>query len=425
VYYISSKWFVKPFIENRILSALCPNLIFKSLKIKSLPRRTSTGFPLLASGGLKQEEKIEEKGGKKRKFIYRTLGKTGIKLPVISMGGMYAIDPALFRVALDSGIVHLETAHVHMAGRNEVMIGEVIKGRPRDSILISTKIFFIPNKITGLYGPENTESKFLEQLDISLKRLGVEYLDILCLHGPVRREAALFEPALRAMEKAKKDGKARSVGISFHRNEPELIQSAIDSKFYDVIMPSYNFKQKNHVEVKEKIARAAQAGIGVVAMKTMGGTGAISDILRPINASAALKWVLQDPNVHTIVCGFTTFDQMNIDLAVMEDLSIKESEKDYLQKEASIPGFYCQGCGQCVKQCFAKLPIPELMRAYMYTYGYRKPAFAQELVVSLGLPSHVCDDCGQCPVKCTNGWNIELKIRDVVRLRDVPLEFIV
>jgi hypothetical protein len=61
----------------------------------------------------------------------------------------------------------------------------------------------------------------------------------------------------------------------------------------------------------------------------------------------------------------------------------------------------------------------------MYTYGYRKPAFAQELVVSLGLPSHVCDDCGQCPVKCTNGWNIELKIRDVVRLRDVPLEFIV
>ena len=70
------------------------------------------GFPLLASSGLKQEEKIEEKGGKKRKFIYRTLGKTGIKLPVISMGGMYAIDSALFRAALDSGINHLETAHV-------------------------------------------------------------------------------------------------------------------------------------------------------------------------------------------------------------------------------------------------------------------------------------------------------------------------
>jgi len=306
-----------------------------------------------------------------------------------------------------------------------MLIGEVIKGRPRDSILISTKIFFMPNKITGLYGPENTESVFLERLDISLNRLGVEYLDILCLHGPVRREAALFEPALKAMEKAKKDGKTRFVGISFHRNEPELIQAAIDSRLYDVIMPSYNFKQRNYLEVKEKIDKAAQAGIGILAMKSMGGTGAISDILRPVNASAALKWVLQDQNVHTIVCGFTTFDQMNIDLAVMEDLSIKDSEKEYLQKEASIPGFYCQGCGQCVKQCFAKLPIPDLMRAYMYTYGYRKPAFAQELVTSLGLVRHVCEDCGQCPVKCTNKWNVSAKIRDVVRLREVPLEFLV
>ena len=160
-------------------------------------------------------------------------------------------------------------------------------------------------------------------------------------------------------------------------------------------------------------------------MKVMGGTGARSDLLRPVNASAALKWVLQDPNVHTIVCGFTTFDQINIDLAVMEDLSLKDSEKDYLQKEASIPGLYCQGCGQCVKQCIAKLPIPDLMRAYMYTYGYRRPAVAQELLVSLGLPRSVCEDCGQCPVKCSIGFDVPCKIRDVLRIRDVPSEFIV
>jgi hypothetical protein len=108
----------------------------------------------------------------------------------------------------------------------------------------------------------------------------------------------------------------------------------------------------------------------------------------------------------------------------MEGLALTDSEKDYLQKEASIPGFYCQGCGQCVKQCFAKLPIPDLMRTYMYTYGYRKPAFAQELVVSLGLPRQVCEDCGQCPVKCSIGFEVPRKIRDVARLRDVPAEFI-
>jgi len=382
------------------------------------------GFPLLASGVLKQEEKVEEKGGKKRKFIYRTLGKTGIKLPVISMGGMYAIDPALFRAALDSGINHLETAHMHMAGKNEEMIGEVIKGRPRDSYFISTKIPFPQNKITGALSPEAKEETFSKMVDISLKRLGLDYVDFLCFHGGMSRQMVLHETVLKAMEKAKKDGKVRFVGVSTHRNEPEVIQACIDSKFYDFVMPSYNFKQRHYLEVREAIARAAQAGLGIVAMKVMGGTGARSDILRPINASAALKWVLQDPNLHTIVCGFTTFDQMNIDLAVMEDLSIKDSEKDYLQKEASIPGFYCQGCGQCVKRCTAKLPIPDLMRAYMYTYGYRRPSIGKELVVSLGLPSHVCEDCGTCPVKCSIGFDVSRKIRDVARLRDVPSEFI-
>jgi hypothetical protein len=382
------------------------------------------GFPLLASSELKQEEKIEEKGGKKRKFIYRTLGKTGIKLPVISMGGMYAIDPALFRAALDSGINHIETAHMHMAGKNEEMIGEVIKGRPRDSYFISTKIPFPHNKFTGALAPEAKEETFLKMLDISLKRLGSDYVDFLCLHGGMSRKMVLHETALNAMEKAKKDGKIRFAGVSTHRNEPEVIQACTDSKFYNFVMPAYNFKQKHYVEVRESIARAAQAGLAIVAMKVMGGTGVISDILRPVNASAALKWVLQDPNVHTIVCGFTTFDQMNIDLAVMEDLSIKDSEKEYLQKEASIPGFYCQGCGQCVKQCSAKLPIPDLMRAFMYTYGYRNPAFAQELVVSLGLPRRVCEDCGPCPVKCSIGFDVPRKIRDVARLRDVPSEFI-
>lgn len=383
------------------------------------------GLPMLASGGIKQEERIEEKGGKKRKFIYRTLGKTGIKLPVISMGGMYAIDPALFRTALDSGINHLETAHMHMAGKNEEMIGEVIKGRPRDSYFISTKIPFPQNKITGVLSPDAKEETFSKMVDISLKRLGLDYVDFLCFHGGISRQMVLHETVLNAMQKAKKDGKVRFTGVSTHRNEPEVIQACTDSKFYDFVMPSYNFKQKHYVEVREAIARAANGGLGIIAMKVMGGTGAISDILRPVNASAALKWVLQDPNVHTTVPGFTNFDQMNIDLSVMENVILTDPEKDYLRKEASITGLYCQGCGHCVKQCIAKLPIPDLMRAYMYTYGYQKPAVAQELVVSLGLPRHVCEDCGQCPVKCLNGWNVAGKIRDVARLRDVPSEFIV
>jgi len=261
-------------------------------------------------------------------------------------------------------------------------------------------------------------------VDISLKRLGLDYVDILYHHKPWRRESALYEPALKAMEKVKKSGKARFLGVSYHRNEVEVTQAAIDSKLYDVTMIPCNFKQKHYIEVREAIAKAAKAGLGIVAMKVMGGIPA-QDPLKPFNASAVLKWVLQDSNVHTSVPGFSTFEEMDIDFAVMADLTMTDPEKDYLRKEASIPGLYCQGCGHCVKQCIAKLPIPDLMRAYMYTYGYQRPAVGQELVVSLGLPRRICEDCGQCPVKCLNGWNVAGKIRDVARLRDVPSEFIV
>jgi predicted aldo/keto reductase-like oxidoreductase len=377
------------------------------------------GFLFLASKA-KGEEKKQSDG----KFVYRTLGKTGLKLPIISMGMIYAGNPNLVRAALDAGIVHLDTAHMYQRGQSEEIIGGVIKGRSRDSYVIGTKVAFSPNKITFLYTEEATEEAFTKMLDGSLKRLGLDYVDILYHQSVGRKESVLFEPILKAMDKAKKDGKTRFVGISTHRNEPEAIQAAIDSKFYEIVLTAYNFKQKHYLQVRDAIAKAAQSGLGVVAMKVMGGV-TFQDPLRPINPTAALKWVLQDVNVTTTVPGFCTFEEMKTDLSVMEDLNLTDSEKEYLKTACAAPGLYCQGCGQCEKQCLARLPIPDLMRAYMYTYGYRNPAMAQELVVSLGLPRHVCEDCGTCPVKCSIGFDVSNKIRDVVRLRDVPQEFIV
>jgi predicted aldo/keto reductase-like oxidoreductase len=115
---------------------------------------------------------------------------------------------------------------------------------------------------------------------------------------------------------------------------------------------------------------------------------------------------------------------MNIDLAVAENPLLNEPEKKDLEKVASASGLYCQGCRQCLGQCLEHLPIPDLMRAYMYTYDYRNLTHAQDLILSLNLPNRVCEDCTLCPVKCSVGFNVSKKIRDVVRLREVPSEFI-
>jgi predicted aldo/keto reductase-like oxidoreductase len=361
---------------------------------------------------------------KERKLIYRTLGKTGIRVPVIGMGILSAGSPALMRAALDAGITHFDsTAAQPQQVRNEEMIGEVFKGVPRESVVFGTKIHLFPDYKTGLYTKTVTEDDFLEKLNTALKRLKMDYVDIVYHHMVSRRESAFHESIMKAMEKAKKTGKARFLGITTHSNVPEAVHAAADSNFYEVVMASYNDRQKNHREVKEAIAKAAKAGLGVVAMKVIRGDWEKGD--KPVNPRASLKWVLQDSNVHATIPGFSNFAEMNADLSIMENMNLTEAEKKDLRINASNPGLFCQGCGQCLQQCCAGLPIPDLMRSYMYAHGYRQPALAQSLIASLDLPRHVCEDCTSCTVDCLNEWNVKGKIRDIIRLRDVPSGFLV
>ncbi|MCX5909463.1 MAG: aldo/keto reductase [Deltaproteobacteria bacterium] len=382
------------------------------------------GFVFLSGNEKGGGEKLLAQKVEEKKFVYRMLGKTGIKLPVISMGVMNTDNPNLVRAALDAGYYHLDTAQVYQRGTNEAMIGEILNGRPRDSFMISTKGRLPNDQKTGLYTSEATEEAFSKKIDVSLKNLGLDSIDIYYHHNVWIRESVTYEPILNALSKAKKAGKIRFIGITTHQNEPEIIRAAVKSKFYDVILPAYNFQQKHAAEVKKAIAEAAAAGIGIIAMKTMGGKAGGRYAFDQNDAAIALKWVLDDPNVHTIIAGFTTFDQMNVDLAVMNDMALKRVEREQLRRAGLHSALYCQGCGQCRGQCQKQLPIPDLMRAYMYVYGYRNLSAAQEVLSSLILPTQLCGDCGPCPVKCLNQWNVADRIQNIVRLRDVPPEFI-
>lgn len=362
---------------------------------------------------------IMAKNEKGEKSPYRVLGRTGIKVPVISMGVMNTSNPALVKAALDAGMYFLDTAQTYQRGTNEAMIGEVLKGRPRDSFVIATKARLPQNPTTGLYTEEATEEAYAKKIDTSLKNLELDYVDIYYHHNVWVRESALYEPIINALQKAKKAGKIRFIGITTHRNEPEVIQAAIESKVYDVVLTAYNFRQKHAEEVKKAIAQAAQAGLGIVAMKTIGGNVRGAYGTEEINAQVGLKWALQDANVHTIIAGFTTFDQMELDLKVMKDFSFTWSERKYLQAHKLSSPYYCQGCGVCLAQCPKELPIPELMRAYMYAFGYGNLPAAHEVLFSLPLPYETCKDCPSCLVKCSNKWQVAERIQQIVLLREI------
>jgi predicted aldo/keto reductase-like oxidoreductase len=350
--------------------------------------------------------------GARGKIITRRLGKTGIELPVVSMGVMRADNPALVRAALESGMKHLDTAHGYQKGNNESMLGDVLKDHPRDSFVISTKV------------PPDAKDAFLASLDLSLKRLQMEYVDILYVHGLTSGDDVLSASTLEALTAARESGKARHVGVSTHRNEPEVIRAAVRSGVYEVVLTSVNFKQDHYPEVKKAIAEAAAAGVGIIAMKTMAGAFHDKERTKPVNCRAALKWVLQDENVTTAIPGITTFDQLADNSGVNNDLALTEDEKSSLIPGKSEGGLYCPGCPGCSDRCTRGLPVPEIMRAYMYTYGYGDARLAQDLLAGLRINGNPCGECAECTVGCPRGFDLPVRVRDISRLTSVPAEFL-
>jgi len=399
---------------------------------KELNRRNFIKNTLLSGAGILVSSSalanaLPDKSAKDDSLIIkRKLGKTGIVLPIVSFGVMRADSPALLKAALEEGMVHFDTAHGYQNGKNEEMIGEVFKDIKRDSIVLSTKVQpEDSDRRTGKIGPGTTSKAFLERLDISLKRLKTDYVDILYVHGLSDKEGVLFPALLEAVETAKKSGRARSVGVSTHRNEPDVLRAAIESRIFEVVLTSINFKQGHLAEVKKAIAEAAKEGIGIIAMKTMAGGFQDKERTIPINCKAALKFVMQDENITTSIPGITNFDQLKMNASVNRDLILTDKEKaDLVLLDNKTGGLYCQGCHTCTPNCSKGLPIPDLMRAYMYTYGYNDARQAGMLINELGIKGNPCRECNECNVTCAKNFPVADRIADVIRLAAVPSEFL-
>jgi predicted aldo/keto reductase-like oxidoreductase len=357
--------------------------------------------------------------------IYRTLGRTGLKIPVISFGVMRADSPGLCKAAYEKGIKLFDTAHGYQNGNNETMLGSVLKEYPRDSFLLATKIKPMGLDKEGKPTKQTTTEDFLEKFSISLARLQMDHVDILYVHSVDNPEVLTSKPVLEALKKLRHEGKFRFAGFSTHRNEAAVINAAAEWGNWDVILTSYNFMQTYVVELQNAIRKASGAGIGIVAMKTLAGGGFFDkEKTRPINTSAALKWALSNQNITTAIPGMTDFDQLDLNVKMLSDITLTDREKNDLIVPAAETGLYCNGCSKCIDRCHRSLPIPDLMRAYMYAYGYSSPSMAHSLLGETGISENPCKDCNTCSVECVKNFRVREKITDISRLVNVPVEFL-
>jgi len=356
----------------------------------------------------------------------RPLGRTGIRTPLISMGAAEASNPGFVRAAYEAGVKLFFSATYYGEGKNEQLVGEGLKGLPRDSFVIGTAV--PPDNFdnrTGTFKAPFSAEAYLRKAEGSLKRFGLDNVDIFLFPYAGKKETVRNEGVLKALEQLKKQGKTRFVGIASHSDTEEALKAATEAGIYDVAMIAYNYKVPNMESLKAAVSAASKAGIGIVAMKTIAGGGRDKSG-PPANTNAILKWVLQNENIASIVSGMSSLEQMQKNLGMIRDLKMTEQEMKDLKLAVldSEQSLYCLQCRQCVSQCPYNLDIPTAMRSYMYAYGYRNTQQAWYTLADAGFSANPCENCGTCSVKCALRFDIKKKLQDISRLRDVPKDFL-
>lgn len=356
--------------------------------------------------------------GQAPKIEYRTLGKTGLKISSLGFGCMLASDPVVLERAVDVGINHFDTARVYQNGNNERMVGAALKGK-RDKVILSSKC------------RTTTKRDALRELDTSLSELGTDHLDIWYLHTKSHPEE-VTDDLLEAQQLAKRAGKIRFAGISFHFNMPQMLPHVIKLGQTDVALASYNFTMEP--EVGEAIRAARKTGLGVVAMKVMGGGYArirrgdrlygqdpdklTARLKEPGAMLAALKWVLRNEAVDTAIIGITDFDELDEDLRAMSEPFGEEDATVLAQQLEMIRPLYCRMCGACGGVCEKGVRVADALRCLTYAEGYGQFAMARERFLQLPAEARNvhCDDCATCTVNCPNGVDVRTRL---IRAREL------
>jgi aryl-alcohol dehydrogenase-like predicted oxidoreductase len=212
---------------------------------------------------------------------YTKLGKRGPMVSTIgfgawAIGGMNwgktddEVSKRALNEALDQGVTLIDTADVYGFGHSEELIAEVIKQRGKGNVIIATKagndFYFATEEDDQGYGPirQNYDKDYLiYAAEQSLKRLGVEALDILQLHSPDLEKLERDEPWL-ALEQLKRDGKILHAGLSI-QSFKETEQAHLLDLHHDIldsIQVRYNLLEREAEKVL--FPKAMQYGIGVI-----------------------------------------------------------------------------------------------------------------------------------------------------------------
>jgi len=368
---------------------------------------------------------------------YRRLGRTEALVSDIGSGEPYS--ESVFKAVLDSGVNFVETAESYSNGRNEILIGNVIRNYEREKVFIATKA-------SPVYKVYKSSDDIIRRAEESIKRLQTSYIDLYMIHQAQNLVSVRNGYFHKACDTLKKQGKIRFVGLSCHgtywweekESLEDILMTAIEDGRFDVLFCPYNFMG---ADMGERILKACEENdIGTMIMKSnpvmeydrfdkaikQGRELSSSDqndyeMLKSRMDAArsffekynmddikqiedgAIQFILSNKNAHTICCRFRTFSDIE-KYVKLSGTTLNDRTAELLSEFKKSQGFInCRiGCNICEQVCPEKIPVNTIMRYNYYFHKHKEEKRAMQYYRDLaGTKPDVCLDCeGYCEKAC-------------------------
>lgn len=373
---------------------------------------------------------------------YREMGATGDQASILGYGCMRfpktngKIDEERTREqiisAIERGVNYFDTAYIYP--NSESVLGSILADGHRDKVMIATKMppFMV-----------HSRKDMDTLLETQLKRLKTDYIDYYLIHALATREGwdrLKKLGAVEFLEGAKKAGKIRHIGFSFH-GEGNNFKEVVDDYPWEFCQIQYNYMDEFAQAGKEGLLYAASKGLGIIVMEPLRG-GILAGNMPPkidkiwkdagiggTPAEWALRWVWNQPEVTVVLSGMNREDQIEENIRIAEtvqpnSLTVAETEcisrvKEALQEKLKVG---CTGCGYCMP-CPAGVNIPVCFSYYndKSIYEWEKSVSGHYMGMLSGAdggkPSYasLCKDCGKCERHCPQSLPIRKHLKEAAK----------
>ena len=325
--------------------------------------------------------------------------------------------------AMEHGVNYYDTAYPYHDGMSEIAIGKALAKYPRESFKLATK--FPGHQFMKKY---DCAGIFEEQLE----KCQVEFFDFYLLHNIYENSLSTYKNEdygiVDYFVKQKELGRIKHLGFSTH-SRAENLEEILDllGDRIEFCQIQLNYVDWTLQDAKRKIELLGSRGIPVMVMEPLRG-GKLADLGEKNNArlkkerpdesiaSWSFRWLMNIPEVATVLSGMSDPDQMKDNVRTFEEgepLSDREWKMMLEIAETLKNGVPCTACRYCCKGCPMGLDIPMLLA------GYNDMKFAEALTVKMqmdGTPKEKwpdkCVGCGECMAVCPQHIDIPAVLKE-------------